>query len=115
MTSILRIVAATFFVLTITTFATQLGPGLSGVATNFPLLSTILAVSMHRSSPGAAIAVYRGLADRGSSRSRRFAATLAVVLFPLPVSEHFALAIALTLSIQLGSFRTLRRSTGLRA
>lgn len=113
---VVRMVAATFFVLTITTFASQLGPGLSGVATTFPLLSTILAVSMHhRRSPGAAIAVYRGLMT-GLFALTAFAATLAAVLSRLPISEAFALAIVLTLSIQLGSFRTLQRSrAGLRA
>ena len=48
-------------VLLITAVASHLGAGPSGVATTFPLLSTILALSVHRADPLAAVAVYRGL------------------------------------------------------
>jgi len=109
----LRMAAATFLVLAITTFATTLGPGLSGVVTTFPLLSTILAVSVHRIDAHAAVAVYRGLLV-GLFALTGFATTLALVLSRLPVAAAFTLAVFLTLSIQLGSLHTLRRSSGLR-
>ena len=53
----LRIALATSLLLLITTFATTLGAGLSGVVTVYPLLSTLLAVFAHRSDgPRAALA-----------------------------------------------------------
>ncbi len=107
-------VAATGLVLTITTFASALGPGLSGLATTFPLLSTILALSVHRADPHAAVDVYRGLL-MGLFALAGFAATLALVLSRLPLAAAFTLAVVLTLSIQLGSLRTLRRDSGLHA
>jgi hypothetical protein len=109
-----RMAAATFLVLAITTFATTLGAGFSGLATTFPLLSTILAVSLHRADPLAAVAVYRGLLT-GLFALVGFAATLALVVVHLSVASAFALAVALTLSIQLGSLRTVRRSAEARA
>jgi hypothetical protein len=110
----LRMAAATCLVLTITTFASTLGPGLSGVATTFPLLSTILAVSVHRADPDAAVAVYRGLLT-GLFALTGFAATLALILSRVPLAAAFSIALVLTLSIQLGSLRTVRRSAALRA
>jgi hypothetical protein len=111
---LVRMAAATFLVLAITTFATTLGAGFSGLATTFPLLSTILAVSLHRADPLAAVAVYRGLLT-GLFALIGFAATLALVLVHLSVAFAFALAVALTLSIQLGSLRTVQRGSGARA
>jgi hypothetical protein len=62
-----------------TTFALQLGAGLSGVATVEPLLSTLLAVFAHRSDgPRAALSVYRGLLV-GLFALMAFATTLAPV------------------------------------
>ncbi len=43
-----RMLAATLFILLITTFASVLGPQLSGLLTPFPIFSTILAVFNHR-------------------------------------------------------------------
>jgi hypothetical protein len=111
---VIRMAAATVLVLAITAFATTLGAGFSGVATTFPLLSTILAVSLHRADPLAAVAVYRGLLT-GLFALIGFAATLALVLVHLSLASAFALAVALTLSIQLGSLRTVQRSAGARA
>lgn len=110
----LRMAAATCLVLTITTFASTLGPGLSGVATTFPLLSTILAVSVHRVDPHAAVAVYRGLLT-GLFALTGFAATLALIVARVPLAAAFSVALVLTLSIQLGSLRTLRRSSAIHA
>jgi hypothetical protein len=108
-TLFLRMAAATVLVLAITSFASTLGPELSGVATTFPLLSTILAFSLHRTDAVAAIAVYRGLL-MGLFALAGFAASLTVVLSRLPLAAAFTIALALTLSIQLGSLQTLRRS-----
>lgn len=111
---LLRMAAATTMVLAVTSLASTLGPGLSGVVTTFPLLSTILAVSVHRTDPRAAVAVYRGLLV-GLFALAGFATTLALVVSRLPLAAAFALAVALTLSIQLGSLPTLRRTSSLRA
>ncbi len=111
---VLRMAAATGLVLAITSFASTLGPGLSGVATTFPLLTTILASSLHRTSAQAAVQVYRGLLV-GLFALTGFAATLSIVLSRVPVATAFALALALTLSIQLGSLQAIRRTSGLRA
>ena len=77
---LVRVVLATTLLLLITTFATVLGAGLSGVVTVYPLLSTLLAVFAHRSDGlRAALAVYRGLLV-GLFALMVFATTLAVVL-----------------------------------
>lgn len=105
-----RMALATGLVLAITGFASVLGPGISGMVTTFPLISTLLAVSVHRSAgPAAAVAVYRGLLA-GVFALMGFATTLVLVVSRLPVAGAFALALALTLSIQLGSLRVVRRT-----
>ena len=105
---LVRVVLATTLLLLITTFATVLGAGLSGVVTVYPLLSTLLAVFAHRSDgPRAALAVYRGLLV-GLFALMVFATTLAVVLTHLPLTDAYVLAIALTLAIQLASLRAIR-------
>lgn len=105
----LRMVLATGLVLAITGFASTVGPGLSGIATTFPLLSTLLAVFVQRAEGApAAIAVYRGLLV-GLFALLGFASTLVLVLSRLPIAAAFSLAIALTLSIQLGSLQVMRR------
>jgi hypothetical protein len=106
----LRIALATSLLLLITTFATTLGAGLSGVVTVYPLLSTLLAVFAHRSDgPRAALAVYRGLLV-GLFALMAFATTLVLVLTRLPLADAYALAIALTLAIQLGTLRAIKAS-----
>jgi len=105
---LVRIVLATSLLLLITTLATTLGAGLSGVVTVYPLLSTLLAVFAHRSDgPRAALAVYRGLLV-GLFALMAFATTLALVLTHLPLGDAYALAIALTLAVQLASLGVLR-------
>jgi hypothetical protein len=106
-----RMAVATALVFSVTALASTLGPGQSGVATTFPLISTLLAVCVHRSDgPAAAIAVYRGLLA-GLFALMGFASTLILVLTRLPVAVTFALAAALTLSIQAGSLRSVRRAS----
>jgi hypothetical protein len=106
-----RMVLATTLVVSVTAVASLIGPGLSGVATTFPLMSSLLAVCVHRANgPAAAIAVYRGLLA-GLFALMGFATTLIVVLSRVPLGVAFALAVALTLSIQLGSLRIVRRGS----
>src|SRR5581483_4234494 len=58
----LRMVLATSLVLTVTGLASMLGAGVSGLATTYPLITTTLAVFVHRAAGAeAAVAVYRGL------------------------------------------------------
>jgi hypothetical protein len=105
-----RIVLATSLVVVVTALASSLGAGASGVATTFPLMSSLLAVCVHRADgPQAALAVYRGLLT-GLFALMVFASTLILVLSRVPVAAAFGLAALLTLSIQLGSFRAVRRS-----
>jgi hypothetical protein len=109
---VVRMAAATGMVLLITAVASRLGPGLSGVATTFPLLSTILALSVHRSDRFAAVAVYRGLL-LGLFALTGFATALALLLSRVPLSAAFALALVLTISIQARSLQSLRKVRGL--
>jgi hypothetical protein len=105
-----RMALATSLVVSVTALASTLGPGPSGVATTFPLMSSLLAVCVHRADGAdAAIAVYRGLLA-GLFALIAFASTLTLVLSRLPVAAAFGLAAALTLSIQLGSLRGVRRT-----
>lgn len=111
-TLLLRMMAATTMVLAVTSFASTLGPGESGVLTTFPLLTTTLAVGIHRSDPRAAVAVFRGLLI-GLFALTGFATTLALVVTRTPLPVAFSLAVVLMLSIQLGSLPTLKRTAGL--
>ncbi|HUY71841.1 MAG TPA: hypothetical protein VMV08_06330 [Gaiellaceae bacterium] len=105
-----RIVLATSLVVAVTALASTFGAGPSGVATTFPLMSSLLAVCVHRADgPDAAVAVYRGLLA-GLFALMAFASTLVIVLSRLPVAAAFGLAAVLTLSIQLGSLRAVRRT-----
>lgn len=106
---VVRMALATALVLAITTFASTLGPTLSGIAAGFPLLSTLLAVFAYRSDgPGAAISVYRGLL-LGLFALMGFSLTLALVLGHLSLAAAFALALCVTFTIQLGSLQAVRR------
>jgi hypothetical protein len=106
---LLRMGLATALVLGITTFASTLGPTLSGIAAGFPLLSTLLAVFAYRSDgPGAAVSLYRGLL-LGLFALMGFALTLALVLDHLSTGAAFGLALLVTFTIQLGSLQAVRR------
>lgn len=105
---LVRVILATGLLLLITGFALTLGPGLSGLVTAYPLLSSLVAVFAHRSDgPRAAIAVYRGLVI-GLFALMGFTCTLALVLTRVPLADAYTLAIALTLAIQFGSLRVMR-------
>jgi hypothetical protein len=110
----LRMAAAASMVLAVTSFASMLGPGLTGVVTTFPLPTTILGVSLHHEDAEAAVAVFRGLLV-GLFALTGFATALAVAVSRLPIAGAFAVAGALMLSIQLGSLPTLRRAMGVGA
>lgn len=111
----LRMALATTLVVSVTAVASLIGPGLSGVATTFPLMSSLLAVCVHRANgPAAAIAVYRGLLA-GLFALMGFATTLILVLTRVPLGAAFALAVAFTLSIQLGSLQIIRRGSAVPA
>jgi hypothetical protein len=106
----LRIVLATSLVLAITGLASMLGAGMSGLATTYPLITTTLAVFVHRAAGAqAAVAVYRGLL-LGMFALTAFAATLVVVLTRLPLGAAFVLAFVLTATAQLGSLPVVRRA-----
>jgi hypothetical protein len=106
----LRIVLATSLVLAVTGFAATLGAGVSGVATTYPLITTTLAVFVHRAAGAdAAIAVYRGLL-LGIFALMAFAATLVLVLTRLPLGAAFVVALALMATAQLGSLPVVRRA-----
>lgn len=104
----LRMGAATGMVLLVTAVASHLGAGPSGVATTFPLLSTILALSIHRADSLAAVAVYRGLL-LGLFALTGFATTLALLVSRVPLAAAFAVALFLTISIQARSLQSLRK------
>ena len=85
-------------------------PGVSGIATTYPLITTTLAVFVHRAAGAeAAIAVYRGLL-LGMFALTAFAATLVLVLTRLPLGAAFLLALVLTATAQLGSLPVVRRA-----
>ena len=106
----LRLVLATTLVLAITGLATTLGPGLSGLAITYPLITSTLAVFVHRSAgPAAAIAVYRGLL-LGVFALTAFASTLVLVLTRVPLGLAFLIALALMATAQLGTLPVLRRA-----
>jgi len=106
----LRVVLATSLVLAITGLAAMLGPGISGIATTYPLITTTLAVFAHRAAGGrAAIAVYRGLL-LGMFALTAFAATVEVALTRVPLAVAFLLAFVLTATAQLGSLPVVRRA-----
>lgn len=74
----------------------------------YPLLSTTVAVFAHRSDgPAAALAVYRGLLV-GLFALMGFACTIALVVTRVSLADAYAIAVALTLAIQLGSLRAVR-------
>ena len=106
----LRMALGTALVLAVTGFAATLGAGVSGLSTTYPLITTTLAVFVHRvAGAEAAIAVYRGLLI-GMFALVAFAATLVLVLTRLPLAIAFVLALALTGAAQLGSLPVVRRA-----
>jgi len=106
----LRVVLATSLVLLVTGFAGTLGPGVSGLATTYPLITTTLALFAHRAvGADGAIAVYRGLL-LGVFALVAFAASLDLVVTRLQLGLAFVLAFGLMAAVQLGSLPVIRRA-----
>jgi hypothetical protein len=106
----LRIVLTTSLALLVTGFAGALGPGVSGVATTYPLITSTLAISLHRTvGADAAIAVYRGLL-LGVFALTAFAATAVLALTRLPLTGALLVALLIAVVAQLGSLPAARRA-----
>jgi hypothetical protein len=107
---LLRVLATTLLVLTLTGLAGLLGPALSGLVTPFPVATTILVVFAHREAgPGGVLAVYAGYIPSLYSFAA-FCAALSFALgrWPLPGAFGFALLVSLlsqTLVLKLGTRR----------
>lgn len=110
----LRMIVATAFVLTLTGFATLLGPRLSGLLTTFPIYATILAVFTHRILGAySARRLLRGVII-GAFSFAIFFLTIAEVVVPLGIAFAFSLATLLTLSLHGLSLYLLRTNNRLR-
>jgi hypothetical protein len=106
----LRMALTTSLVLLVTGFAGTLGPGVSGIATTYPLITSTLAIALHRAvGADAAIAVYRGLL-LGVFALTAFASTAVLVLTRLPLGGAFLVALLITVVAQLGSLPAARRA-----
>jgi hypothetical protein len=106
----LRMALATSLVLVVTGFAATLGPGVSGLATTYPLITSTLAIFAHRAAgAGAAIAVYRGLL-LGVFALAAFATTLVLAIAHFSLAGAFLVALGLAAVAQLGSLPAARRA-----
>jgi len=104
----LRMAIATLIVLGITSFASMLGPTLSGLAATFPVFATILGIFAHRhGGPLAAQRVLRGLL-LGLFSFVGFFLILSETLERAHVVTAFVLATSVAFAIQWGSFLILR-------
>lgn len=94
---LIRILAATGLVLTITATASWLGPRLSGLLTPYPIYVTVLAVSMHR---------FQGATSAGLLVRGVVVGSFTTAVFFLVVAgliESYGIALAFSLAI-LASF-----------
>ncbi len=106
---ILRMGAGAALVLGLTTFASDLGPRLSGHLAMFPVLGTVLAVFSHRHSGAPfAITLLRGM-TLGFYAFSTFCLMLALALPRLPISAAFTLALGSAGLVQLLARTQLRR------
>jgi hypothetical protein len=105
----LRMILATGFVLLITGAAPALGPHLAGLLSPFPLFTaTLAAFAHHLHGPAAAITVLRGLL-MGLFSYVTFMFALSLLLVPAGIAPAFAVAIALTVTIQAAALWLIRR------
>ena len=102
-----RMVIATALVLVITELAPVLGPRWSGVLATFPVYAAILTVFAHRTSPGPAVDVLRGLL-LGLFAFAGFFVVLGALIEHAGVAAAFVAAIASALAIQAASFALVR-------
>lgn len=107
----LRMIVATAFVLALTSFASLLGPRLSGLLTPFPIYATILAVFTHYAQGGAsARRLLRGLIT-GVFSFAVFFLVIAVLIVPLGIALTFGLATLLALTLHGVSLFLLKKYT----
>lgn len=105
----LRMVTASFMVVTLTGFARLLGPMASGILSAFPAYTTILAVFNHRHGAAAAVEVLKGVAV-GLYTAATFFLILSPALLHLSAATAFALAITGGLLVQATSLIYVRRN-----
>jgi len=106
---VLRMVAGAALVLTLTAFASDLGPRLSGLFAMFPVLGTVLAVFSHRHSGGPfTITLLRGM-TLGFYAFSTFCLVLALALPRMAIAVAFTLALAAAGLVQLLARRQLGR------
>jgi len=106
---VLRMVAGAALVLTLTAFASDLGPRLSGLFAMFPVLGTVLAVFSHRHSGGPfTITLLRGM-TLGYYAFSTFCLVLALALPHLTIAAAFTLALVVAGLVQLLARPQLRR------
>ncbi|MFO1314899.1 MAG: hypothetical protein U1F58_04795 [Burkholderiales bacterium] len=107
-----RMAVATGLVLLITSVATAIGPGMSGLAATFPLFATVLAVFAHRHQGApAAQSVLRGLL-LGLFGFTGFFATISLLVTRVGLPGTFAAALAVNLLISAAAYPALRRRAG---
>lgn len=108
----LRMTVATFFVVLITSVATNLGPHLTGLVAPFPIFTaTLAAFAHHQHGPDGAIKVLRGLL-MGLFSFASFFFALAILLPSSGIVVSFTIAILVVLILQGFSLWILQRAPG---
>jgi len=98
-------------VLSVTHFATRLGPNLSGVFAMFPIMGSVLVVFSHRQSgPAFAVHLLRGMV-LGFYAFSTFCAVLALALNSAFSKHAFLLALGAAVLVQALSRLYLRSAT----
>ena len=104
-----RMVVATTFVILLTTFATALGPQLSGLLSPVPVFGIVLTTFAHRQQgAGAAMQVLRGIV-LGSVAFAAFFVMVAAFVVSLATPVAYALATAAAVTASGISLRSVRR------
>jgi hypothetical protein len=98
-----RMTITAALVLLITSAAVRLGPRLSGLLAMFPVYVAILTIFAHRRGPAPALQVLRGVLV-GLFSGVGFFVALGGLIERLGVAGGFAVAIAVALAVQAGSF-----------
>jgi hypothetical protein len=103
-----RMIVATTFVMLLTTFASVLGPQLSGLISPFPVFTIVLTAFAHQQRGAhAAMSVLRGVA-LGSFAFACFFLTVGGLLPSLPVGWTYAAATLIAISVNGISLRLVR-------
>ena len=106
---LLRMATASVMVVTLTGFARLLGPLRSGILSDFPAYTTILAVFSHHHQASSAVSTMKGVAV-GLYTASTFFLVLSIALLHLTAGASFALATTGALLVQAGSLMYVRRS-----